>query len=227
MHVKYGIQYDISHEPKEVQQFWNNENNRALKLKESSAKVAKIIQRINADILTLTEVGGKEDLKVLMNELSHIGVNYKYWETICCKDSFTKQHVAILSKFPIKDVWPEIKGKSIYLEELDGDSEGETGISKGLKVTVTISEKEIDVLVLHLKSERGGFDNDAKRLAQANIVRQSIIKLLNDGRKVIVIGDLNSEEKNASLYRIRGFDDVYEELIQTCNSDYFDNTDVR
>jgi endonuclease/exonuclease/phosphatase family metal-dependent hydrolase len=78
-----------------------------------------------------------------------------------------------------------------------------------------------------LKSERGGFDNDAKRLAQANIVRQSIIKLLNDGRKVIVIGDLNSEEKNASLYRIRGFDDVYEELIQTCNSDYFDNTDVR
>ncbi len=227
VHLKYGLSFDISREPKKVQNFWNDEGNRTAKLQEASAKVAQWIKQMNADILTLTEVGGTEDLKVLINELNEIGVNYEYWEVCDCKDSYTEQHVAILSKYPIKDVWYEIPGRALYLEELDGDSEGETGISKGLKATVTINDKEIDIFVLHFKSERGGFDSDAKRLAQASIARRSIVQLLNKGRNVVVTGDLNSEKRSASIYRIRGFDDIYEELIQTGNNEYFENTDVR
>lgn len=227
VHIKFGKQFDISRESQEEQEFWNNEDNRTAKLQEASANVAQLIKRIDADIITLTEVGGTDDLEVLVNELSKIGVQYEYWEVCDCRDSFTEQHVAVLSKYPIKDVWPEIKGRSIYLEEMDGDSEGETGISKGLKVTVTVNQKEIDIFVLHLKSERGGFDSDAKRIAQASIARRSIIKLLNEDRNVIVTGDLNSEKGSATIYRIRGFDDIYEELIQTGNNRYFENTDVR
>ncbi len=227
VHIKYGKRFDIKRESKEVQKFWENDTNRTAKLKEASSNVAKMIKRMNADILTLTEVGGKDDLKVLINELNKIGVKYDYWEVCDCKDNFTQQHVAILSKFPIKNVQHEIKGTAIYLKEADGDSEDETEISKGLKATVTINKKDIEVFVFHLKSERGGFDSDAKRIAQASIARRAIIKSLNEGKKVIVTGDLNSEKKSPSLYRIRGFDDVYEELIQTGNSRFFKNTDIR
>lgn len=227
VHIKYGKRFDIKRESKEVQKFWENDANRTAKLKEASSNVAKMIKRINADILTLTEVGGKEDLKVLIDELKKIGITYNYWEVCDCQDKFTQQHVAVLSKFPIKNVVPEITGRSIYLEEADGDEEGETGISKGMKVTVTVDKKEIEVFVFHLKSERGGFDSDAKRIAQASIARRAIIKSLNKGKKVIVTGDLNSEKKSPSLYRIRGFDDIYGELIQTGNTRYFKNMDVR
>lgn len=227
VHIKYGKRFDIKKESEEVQKFWNNDANRTARFKEASTNVAKMIKRINADILTLTEVGGKEDLKVLIDELKKIGITYNHWEVCDCRDKFTQQHVAVLSKFPIKNVVPEITGRSIYLEEADGDEEGETGISKGMKVTVTVDKKEIEVFVFHLKSERGGFDSDAKRIAQASIARRAIIKSLNEGKKVIVTGDLNSEKKSPSLYRIRGFDDIYQELIQTGNTRYFKNMDVR
>ncbi len=227
VHVKFGKQFDISRESIDEQEFWNNDTNRTAKLREASANVAQMIKRINTDIITLTEVGGSEDLEVLLSELNQIGVNYDHWQVCNCTDSFTGQHVAVFSKYPLKEVWPEITGRSIYLEETDGDSENETGISKGLKVTATINQKNIDIFVFHLKSERGGYDSDAQRLAQASIARRAIIKQLNEGRKVIVTGDLNSEKRTESIYRIRGFDDLYEELIQTGHSDYFENTDVR
>ena len=227
VHIKFGKQFDITKESKKEQKFWKKEENRAEKLKEASANVAELIKQTGADIITLTEVGDAEDLKVLVTELQEIGVNYDYWEMCDCKDRFTQQHVAILSKFPLKEVWPEIPGRSLYLKEVDGDAEGETGISKGLKVTTTINGQDIDIFVFHLKSERGGFDSDAQRLAQASIARRAIIKQLNAGRKVIVTGDLNAEKGGPSIYRIRGFDDIYEELIQTGHSQYFESTDVR
>ncbi len=227
VHIKFGKPFDLSREPKSVQKFWNDDANRTAKLKEASANVAQMIKRIDADILTLTEVGGKEDLEVLLAELNQIGVNYNHWEVCDCTDKNTGQNVAVFSNYPLKEVWPQIPGRSIYLEEPDGDSEGETGISKGLKVTATINEKDIDIFVLHLISERKGYESDAKRLAQATIARRAVIKQLSRGRKVIVTGDLNSEKRSESVYRLRGFDDVYEELIQTGLSDYLENYDVR
>lgn len=227
IHVKFGKRFNLKDEPTDVQKFWKNETNKNNKLKEASANVAKMIKQMNADILTLTEVGDKDDLKILLSELKKIGVDYPYSAGCDCKDKFTGQNVAVFSKYPLKEVWSEIEGRALYLEELDGDSERETGLSKAMKVTVTINQKDLDVFVFHLKSERGGFESDARRLAQANIARRAIIKQLNLGRKVIVTGDLNSEKKSASLYRIRGFDDVHEELIQTGLSQYFKDTKVR
>ncbi|MEO1255253.1 MAG: endonuclease/exonuclease/phosphatase family protein, partial [Bacteroidota bacterium] len=227
VHLKFGMPFDISTASKKDQKFWNKEENRKAKLAEASANVAQMIKQIDADIITLTEAGDADDIQVLVNELSEIGVNYDNWQVCDCSDTFTGQHVAVLSKFPLKETWPQITGRSIYLEETDGDAEGETGISKGLKVTASIDDKDVDIFVFHFKSERGGYDSDAKRLAQASIARRAIIKQLNQGRPVIVTGDLNSEKRSESIYRIRGFHDIYEELIQTGHSDYFENMDVR
>ncbi|WP_044207659.1 endonuclease/exonuclease/phosphatase family protein [Flammeovirga sp. OC4] len=225
--LKFGLPYDMKYASKKEQKFWDKEENRSEKLQEASANVAEMIKKINADIITLTEVGTREDLEVLVDELKKIEVTYDYWEVCDSKDTFTGQHVAVLSKYPLKDTWYEIEGTSIYLEELDGDAEGQTGISKGMKVTATIEGKEVDIFVLHFKSERGGFESDAKRIAQASIARRAIIKQLNLGRRVIVTGDLNAEKKSPSVYRVRGFDDIYEELIQTGRSEYFKDFDVR
>ena len=227
IHVKYGKQFDLSREPKKEQKFWNDEANRTTKLKEASTLVAQFIKEMDADILTLTEVGGAEDLEVLLAELKQIGVDYAHWEVCDCTDRFTGQHVAVLSKFPLKEVWSQLEGQAIYLEETDGDSEKVTSISKGLKVTATIDQKDIDIFVLHLKSERGGYESDAQRIAQASIARRSIIKQLNAGRQVIVTGDLNAEKGSPTLYRVRGFDDIYEDLIQSGQTQYFESTDVR
>lgn len=227
VHMKFGLPFDIKKATDKEQKWWDNDDNRSEKLREASANVAQMIKKINTDILTLTEVGSKEDLEVLIDELKKIDVVYEHWEVCESRDPFTGQHVAILSKYPLKEVWHQIPGSAIYLEETDGDSEGETQISKGMKATVTVNSKDIDIFVLHLKSERGGYESDAKRLAQANIARRAIIKQMNEGRKVIVTGDLNSQKGTESIYRIRGFDDVYEELIQTGNTQYFENYDVR
>lgn len=227
VHMKFGLPFDITRASESEQDFWSNEENRTAKLEEASANVAQFLREINADILTLTEVGTKEDLEVLHAELKKLDLTYQYREVCDCTDPYTGQKVAIFSKYPLKDVWYQIPGRAMYLEETDGDSEGETGISKGMKATVTIKDKDYDIFVLHLKSERGGYDSDAKRLAQANIARRAIIQQLNLGRHVIVTGDLNSEKGTESIYRIRGFDDVYEELIQTGSTQYFKDYGVR
>lgn len=225
--ARYGVSFDLSEEPQDVQNFWKDETNRDAKLKEASDDVAELIKQMNADIMTLTEVGNADDIEVLKASLSAIGVDYEFSAVCECTDSFTGQHVAVLSKYPLKEIWPQITGRSLYLEETDGDSERETGISKGLKVTVTIEDQDIDVFVLHFKSERGGFTSDAQRLAQASIARRAVIQQMNKGRKVIVAGDLNDQKGTATMYRLRGFDDIYEEMIQTGHSQYFENMDVR
>jgi predicted extracellular nuclease len=41
------------------------------------------------------------------------------------------------------------------------------------------------------------------------------LKHLNDGEHVVVMGDLNDYRGQPTLRRIRGFDDIYPDLIQT------------
>lgn len=227
VHMKFGLPFDIEKASKKDRKYWDDDQNRSRKLVEASDSVASFIKAMNADIVTLTEVGGRDDIAVLDQSLRNLGIVYDHIEVCECRDPFTGQHVAVLSKFPLKEVWPSIEGRALYLLEPDGDAEKETGISKGLKVTVELGGQDVDVFVAHLKSERGGFDSDAQRLAQANVIRRAVIGQLVKGRKVIVTGDLNSQKGTESIYRIRGFDDVYEELIQTGHSDYFEDYGVR
>jgi len=227
VHMKFGLGFNMDEAAKEDREFWNDPENRSVKFREASSLVAAFLKGVNADVLTLTEVGDSADIQVLVDEFEKIGIVYSDWAVCNCTDTYTGQHVAVLSKFPLINIEPQISGRSIYLEEVDGDSEGETSLSKGMMVTAQVDGKEIDVFVLHLKSERGGFESDAKRLAQASIARRAIIKKLNQERNLIVTGDLNSEKGSETIYRVRGFDDIYEELIQTGHSRYFEDKQVR
>ncbi len=227
VHIKFGVPFDLDDASPQQKAFWSNQSNRNDKFIEATKEVALFIKSLNVDILTLTEVGDSNDLDLLSDELIDIGVNFPHRKMCQCTDGGTGQKVAVFSKYPLKDLQAKIPGRAIYLTESDGDEEKDTGISKGMKVTATVNGKDIDIFVLHLISERGGYDSDQQRKAQATVARRQIVKSLNQGNRVIVAGDLNSEKGHETLYRLRGFDDIYEDLIQTGNSNYFKSQNIR
>lgn len=212
IHMRYGLPFDFDE--------WDAAT-RAARLEESSAAVAQEIQAIDADVIVLTEVGKPADFEVLLRHLT-----YPHHALCRSLDTETGQYVAILSRFPLTDIVPRIPGYEFYdAEEDDADSEMETGVSKGLRVSFKVEEQTIHLYGLHLKSERGFSEADGQRVAQASIVRRHYLPLLQAGEHVIVAGDLNDKRGDPALRRIRGRDDIGPDLIQTGAPQYWeDNT---
>ncbi len=228
VHVKYGIDFNFKGEPASVVDEWKKDSFRNAKFEEACDRVAGQIKLINADILGLTEIGDSSDVEILRKKLKDQGVDYKYAKVCNSADRTTGQHVALLSKYPIEVVTYRFDGRAYYFTEPDMDETGDTGISKGMHARVKVGDKTMDVFVLHLKSERGGFEDDAQRKAQAEIARREIYPLLNDPNNyVVVMGDLNSEKRHETLLTLRGFNDIHPELIQTGDDEFFEDYTLR
>lgn len=220
VHVKFGLPFNLSGAD-EAQ--WNAPGFRNQKFNEAAKAVAGFLAGLNADVLALTEVGDRPDVEELNHEIGVLGVTYNHVAVCTCSDSVTQQHVAVLSKFPLSDVVPVIAGREYYDKELDEPEEEEdTGISKGLRVTFQAQGQPFVLYVIHLSSEVGGHEKDAQRLAQASIVRRHYLPAVNTGTHVIVAGDLNADRGDSALRRIRGRDDMWEDLIQTGHYSFFD-----
>lgn len=221
VHIKYGLPFSVSKASSDEQKFWKNDKNRAAKFKEASRAVAKQIKAIDADIIGLTEVGDIEDIKVLLNELNDLGLKYNFHILGESKDYYTGQHVALLSKYELKEIQTQFSDRGLYFTESDNDESNETGISKGLKATVNFNGEEIHLFLLHFISEGGGEEKDRQRVKQAELIRAMTIPYLQKGKHIVIMGDFNSEKRHPVLLTIRGFNDIYEELIQTGDSYYF------
>ena len=74
VHIKYGLPFDMKKANNKDQKFWNNDENRIDKLKEATDSVAGFIKKMDADIVTLTEVGNREDIDLLDKALRDIGL---------------------------------------------------------------------------------------------------------------------------------------------------------
>lgn len=121
---------------------------------------------------------------------------------------------------------PRIPGREGFFGELDDvESENETTVSKGMRAAIRIDGEVVYLYSVHLKSERGGHESDAKRIAQASIVRRNYLQQLADNQYVIVIGDLNGHRGQPALRRIRGLDDLNEDLAQTGDPRFFKRRD--
>jgi endonuclease/exonuclease/phosphatase family metal-dependent hydrolase len=224
IHVKFGFPLDLE-EPSDVAT-WAAPGFRDQKFAEGAAAVAKVVAGINADVMVLTEVGNQRDVQELNAAIAAQGVDYPHAEVCACTDTATRQHVAVLSKFPLTGVLRAIPGREGYFRELDdADSEDDTGISKGMVISFEFSGRTFQLYGLHLASERGGNEQDEQRIAQASIVRRHSLPAINAGAFVIVAGDLNDGRGEPALRRIQGFDDVWPDLIQTGNFSFFKNTD--
>lgn len=227
VHVKFGLPFTLQ-EPEKTQ--WEQAGFRDAKFKEAAKAVAQTIHAVNADIVSLVEVGDPQDVEELRQEAAALGLVYPHSAVCDSDDNTTGQHVAVLSKRPLVNGLKKLPGRETYATELDDEeAEGNTGISKGLRVTFTAGGAPVHLYVVHLASERGGHEQDAQRIAQASIVRRNYLPHLNNGEHVIVVGDLNDGRGQPTLKRIRGQDDIYEDLIQTGAANFFpdDKLDTR
>lgn len=222
IHVKYGLPFNIvDAEPAQIAE-WSQPGQRDAKFNESAKMVAQALVSLNADILVLTEIGNEQDVNELFDEVEDAGLNYAHKAIGNSKDNTTGQNVAVFSKFPISNFISPIPGRESYWQELDDpNSEKDTGVSKGLRITVNVHGREISLYAVHFSSERGGHEKDEQRIAQASIVRRNYLADLNAGKHVIVAGDLNDYRGQPAIKRIRGLDDIFGDLIQTGQVKYF------
>ena len=180
--------------------------------KEKAQEIADKIDELGADIVAFVEVENDTVVEEVRSRLPDPSEWHLVFET--GRDSFTGQDVALLSKFA-----PDPSTVTNFPEErevffVDGE-ERSVNPSKILAATFTVEGQPIYIIVAHLISRRG--NNDAKRLAQANVVRRHAVMAMMRGENVIVVGDMNDTPRTPVLERLRGFDDIWGDLIQTAN----------
>lgn len=222
VHIKFGLPFRMSDTSAAEQAQWDAAGFRDSKFSEAAEAVAGVLAPIDADVLALTEVGDEADVAEVRAKIAALGVNYPHVEVCDSADSFTQQHVAVLSKLPLTNVLDAIPGREMYDEELDDpETERDTGISKGMRVSLTAHGRAITLYILHLSSEGGGHEKDAQRIAQASLARRHYLPALEAGEHIIVAGDLNDARGEPAIRRIRGRDDIFGDLIQTGHTRYF------
>lgn len=232
VHVKFGLPYNLSTGLSRGQitqaEFdqWQNPTFRRTKLREASRAVAQHILSLNADFVGLTEVGREPAVEVLLQELDSLGSPFRFHALGDSKDP-TGQHVLMLSVHRLKAVEDSFPNRGLYYLEEDKDDVKETGLSKGMKAKITVDGVDMNIFLVHFKSERGGQESDNQRIKQAELVREINLKYLRDDEHVIVMGDINSERNHEALSMLRGFNDVYQELVQTGDYKYMSEGSIR
>ena len=186
---------------------------------EAKAKtVAELIDTHKANIVGLVGV----ENRAVLEKVKYYLASPDDWQIAFDegRDTYTGQDVALLTKFRV------VRGsatnfpneREIYF--VDGQ-ERDVNPSKILGVELRIDNQPFYVLVTHLVSRRGS--NDPKRLAQATVVRRQAVKGLMADKNVIVMGDINDTPGTPVINRLRGFDDIWDDFLQTANVVEADN----
>lgn len=180
---------------------------------EAKAKtIAELIDTHRADIVGLVEVENRAVLEKVKSYLADPGE----WEIAFDegRDTYTGQDVAILTKFRIVpgSVTNFPDEREVYF--VDGQ-ERDVNPSKILGVELKVDNQPFYILITHLISRRN--PRDAKRLAQATVVRRQAVKGLMEDKNVIVMGDMNDTPGTPVINRLRGFDDIWGDFLQTAS----------
>lgn len=131
------------------------------------------------------------------------------------RDTYTGQDVAILTTFP--SVKSSITNFPNQRENYTVDGHKRSvRPSKILGVELKVAGQPTYVLITHLISRI--LKNDAKRLAQATVVRRQAIKGLTANKNVIIMEDMNDIPGTLTIQKLRGFDDTWANMIQTAES---------
>lgn len=234
IHVKAGESLRLSSKEKKR---WNDANRRDA-LNEYSILIAQYLDEIDADAIVLTEIGTESDLKILFDFLRELNAEYKYFAAGTSRDTYTGQNVGMISKYRIKTVFDNIDDNEHFIAEPDDavDDAPAATLSKSAVFDVyfdTSNEHSFSVpnkytvrfILAHLISESGGAESDAKRMAQATILRRTALSSTNPN--IIIAGDMNDAKGQPPILRMRGFDDVMPTFYQAGDTRYFENDDER
>lgn len=168
--------------------------------------IGKVIKEVDADILCIIEVENRLVLKEFNSQ--RLGRKYKYNMVIDGND-MRQIDVGIYSKFPIGNIRTNIFDKTGRARTFSRDC---------LEVEIELKNDEtIKILVNHFKSKSGRnqVKNDARRLTQAQRVREILEERYDlDNENVIIAGDLNDTSDRdplRPLFSLNNLNDVLEE----------------
>jgi endonuclease/exonuclease/phosphatase family metal-dependent hydrolase len=151
-------------------------------------KIQEALLAARPDIVAFQEMGSKDALESLRQQLDSKGLKYAYWDHITGYDPDI--HLSVLSRYPIVSKIPHTD----ISYRLDGKP---LNVSRGfLEVEARINpEYRVTIFVAHLKSKRpvSVADQAEMRLMEALELRKLIdAKLASDpDRNIVVLGDMN------------------------------------
>jgi exonuclease III len=153
--------------------------------------VSQVISSLDPDFINLCEVEGCDELNQLTKIVGSEYLPYLIQGT----DSATGQNVGIITKIdPVVNLY---RDESRYTYPIPGSkcgytgSSGTSGISKHYITELKLNGLNVAVLGLHLLAYPTDTTRCAEREAQAMVAQEIIIKYLNLGYEIVVLGDLN------------------------------------
>jgi endonuclease/exonuclease/phosphatase family metal-dependent hydrolase len=159
------------------------------KPEKEKAAVAQVIAGISPDILAVQEMGTQPYLEEFQRDLRAAGQDFRY--TVVLDAADPDRHVALLAKFPFKEVKRHAEVATKYLGARDVVKRGV------LEVIFATNEGDVSVFVVHLKSKRTERPDDPEsalqRAAEAEAVRDLVLARFPDPTraKFVICGDWN------------------------------------
>jgi endonuclease/exonuclease/phosphatase family metal-dependent hydrolase len=176
---------------------WLVSNQTPVKSAEAKAAVIKLLAGGSPDVIGLCEIGNRADVAEIQAMLKAEGTDLPFIHHTGGADAV--RHLAILSRFPIAKVEkPDL--------EIPGTGQSmQRGI---LDVTLSVGDRPIRFLGLHLKSKRivPEFDEALLRVQEAGHVRNHIDHIIEKDEEamLVVYGDFNDTTRSLSTRSIYG-----------------------
>lgn len=187
--------------------------------------VSNVINKYEPDIINICEIEGCDELDALITSTSK---EYKPY-LIQGSDTSTGQNVGMLTKIdPIANITRTDNTYEYPIKEshCGSSDEGHTGVSKHLMTLFNWNDVKVAYFSLHLLAYPTNPDRCAKREAQAKIMEEEIIKRVNEGYEIIVIGDFNDyDEKNTDVNDSEPISQVLD-IIRGEQNEVYDLTDL-
>jgi len=159
------------------------------KPEKEKAALRHVVGDIAPDILAVCEMGKAEFLAEFQRDLKQAGQDYPHAAVLEAADA--DRHVAVLSKFPFKEVRRHAAVPITYFGSADVVKRGV------LEVVFATNEGDISLFVIHLKSKLTERKDDpegaTRRALEAEAVRDLVLSRYPDPAKAkfIICGDWN------------------------------------
>lgn len=146
------------------------------------SRIANVVEMIDADLVLLSEVENEKAVQMMLDENGIEGYTVHFVEGF---DSFTGQDVALISRIPVDTVGRSNESLPIR------PSDQLQHVSKNMFARVTIGSMKLSLIGVHFLARPTDPARRQKRELQAEIIRQQVVRELDLGRSVVVLGDFN------------------------------------
>jgi endonuclease/exonuclease/phosphatase family metal-dependent hydrolase len=147
-------------------------------------RVARLLARLEADAIMLQEVENANVLRRLARTEPLAGMRYRA-HFVQGADHFTGQDVGLLARVPVTQT-----GRTDERARV-GDSGEDYGVSKNLYARLRWQGTPLTLIGVHFLARPDDASREAKREAQAAVIRRLVAREQQAGRVPVVLGDFN------------------------------------